>query len=211
MCGGGQSCQSGVCCNAGFTNCSGTCLNVQTDSQHCGSCNGGACAANKSCKGGSCGCTGTTFACGTCGSWDFESGGTQNWELFGADPTATKYLDTNNGRLVYHYQDFNASSGIVSVWLCPDHSLPDLNGYAFSVKVQLLNQMNSGLGNQIMAWVNNGKPVQVATLDDPAGFTWLTLTGTVSVPGASLLAITFTFNQIFNGSILIDDVQLSPP
>ncbi|MES1182339.1 MAG: hypothetical protein ABUL60_00920 [Myxococcales bacterium] len=62
-----------------------------------------------------------------------------------------------------------------------------------------------------MAWVNNGKPVQVATLDDPAGFTWLNLTGTVSVPGASLLAITFTFNQIFNGSILIDDVQLSPP
>lgn len=89
--------------------------------------------------------------------------------------------------------------------------MPDLNGYSFSAKVQLLNQMNSGLGNQIMAYVNNGKPVQVATLVDPAGFTWLTLTGTVSVPGASLLALSFTFNQIFNGSILIDDVQLSPP
>ncbi len=210
-CAGGQSCQSGVCCNSGFTNCGGTCLNLKTDSQHCGSCNAGACGANKSCKGGSCACTGAALACGTCGSWDFESGGTQNWEIFGADPTATKFLDTNNGRLVYHYQDFDASTATVSIWLCPDHSLPDLNGYSFSAKVQLLNQMNSGLGNQIMAYVNNGKPVQVATLVDPAGFTWLTLTGTVSVPGASLLALSFTFNQIFNGSILIDDVQLSPP
>lgn len=211
-CAGGQSCQSGVCCGSGLTNCSGTCVNLQTDSQHCGStCPGTACGANKTCKSGSCACAGSTLTCGTCGSWDFESGGVQNWEIFNDQPTATKFLDTNNGRLVYHYQDFNTSSATISVWLCPDHSLPDINGYSFSAKVQLLNQMNSGLGNQVYAWVTNGKGVQIATVDDPQGFTWLTLSGTVPIPGASLLAITFTFNQIFNGSILIDDVQLSPP
>jgi hypothetical protein len=52
-CTSGQMCQSGVCCNGGTTNCSGTCVNFQDDEANCGGC-GLACASADTCVNGGC-------------------------------------------------------------------------------------------------------------------------------------------------------------
>jgi endo-1,4-beta-D-glucanase Y len=53
-------------CNSGQTECSGSCINVQTDNQNCGSC-GTTCASGSSCQAGKCACTGGFVSCGgTC-------------------------------------------------------------------------------------------------------------------------------------------------
>lgn len=52
-----------VTCGAGLTNCSGTCVNLQTDVNHCGSCTaqacGGTCQSGLCCTGGKTNCGGT--------------------------------------------------------------------------------------------------------------------------------------------------------
>ena len=60
-CGSGQMCQSGVCCNAGTTNCGGSCVSFQDDEANCGGC-GLACASTEVCVNGGCqpNCTGST-------------------------------------------------------------------------------------------------------------------------------------------------------
>jgi hypothetical protein len=34
------SCQTGICCNQGETNCGGTCVDLTSDDKHCGACSG---------------------------------------------------------------------------------------------------------------------------------------------------------------------------
>jgi hypothetical protein len=43
-----------VSCSSGQTNCGGSCINTQTNSQHCGKCNN-SCASGQSCSGAKCG------------------------------------------------------------------------------------------------------------------------------------------------------------
>ena len=92
-----NNCTSGLCCDAGLTNCNGACVNTVNDSAHCGSCpsvcptgttcsssqcfilNGYSCSSNFSCYNGNC-CNGIcanqvwnygatcTFACPLCPS-----------------------------------------------------------------------------------------------------------------------------------------------
>jgi hypothetical protein len=51
----GSGCDPGVLnCYAGYTKCSGACVDLQNDSANCGSC-GNACSVGISCVGGSCG------------------------------------------------------------------------------------------------------------------------------------------------------------
>jgi endo-1,4-beta-D-glucanase Y len=50
-------------CNSGQLECSGTCINVQTDSQNCGAC-GKTCGSGSSCQSGECTCTSGFVSCG---------------------------------------------------------------------------------------------------------------------------------------------------
>jgi FG-GAP-like repeat len=64
-CGANASCVSGTCvCNSGYTSCSGTCVNTQTDVNNCGTCSH-ACGANATCSAGSCTCNSGYTMCGT--------------------------------------------------------------------------------------------------------------------------------------------------
>jgi hypothetical protein len=63
-CGAGETCQQGACaasttnapalvCDAGLTDCGGTCVDLQTNDFHCGGCMLG-CAGDQTCQGGTC-------------------------------------------------------------------------------------------------------------------------------------------------------------
>lgn len=72
----------GLCCSAGLANCGGSCVDLDSDDLHCGSCYD-PCGANRTCESSTCQCTGPTLACGSCASWDFESGDAEGWiEMF---------------------------------------------------------------------------------------------------------------------------------
>ncbi len=231
-------CSNGVCCASG-TGCSGTCCSgaapycstsgacVQcTQDGQCGGgtpkcspagkcveCTGDAdCSGGKTCTDNKCSCPlgGPTSACGTCLSWDFSSG-MQGWEVL--DPTSTKYVTAENGRLVLHHSEYSSYSGAaVEVRLCGGDSIAGVNGYSFSARVHLLYQMTPGLEppNYIRAYGNKGKPFSIATLEDPAGYTWYTLEGVIT-GDSSTIGITFEFEEVFSGTVLIDDIKLTPP
>ncbi len=76
---GGAS--SGGTCGSGLTSCSGSCVNLQTDATHCGSCTaapcGGTCQSGLCCTGGKTNCGGTCvdltsddLHCGACSGGD---------------------------------------------------------------------------------------------------------------------------------------------
>jgi endoglucanase len=50
-------------CSSGQMDCSGTCTNVQSDSQNCGAC-GNTCGSGSSCQAGACSCTSGFVSCG---------------------------------------------------------------------------------------------------------------------------------------------------
>jgi hypothetical protein len=54
---------TGPTCTSGQLECSGTCINVQTDSQNCGAC-GKTCGSGSSCQSGACTCTSGFVSCG---------------------------------------------------------------------------------------------------------------------------------------------------
>jgi hypothetical protein len=72
-------CSAGSCtlnCGSGYTNCSGSCVDLSSDPYNCGSC-GRPCASDEACSGGSCVCVpdcalaqcgpdGCGYTCGTC-------------------------------------------------------------------------------------------------------------------------------------------------
>src|SRR5438270_876686 len=65
VCSGGQC---ALTCQQGLTNCSGTCVNLQTDLGNCGQCGAG-CAAGQVCSGGKCALScqaGLSVCNGTC-------------------------------------------------------------------------------------------------------------------------------------------------
>jgi hypothetical protein len=61
---GGMGTGGAVTCNTGMTNCSGSCVNLQTDVAHCGSCTAAPCAGT--CQSGVCCAGGKTNCGGTC-------------------------------------------------------------------------------------------------------------------------------------------------
>jgi hypothetical protein len=75
---------SKICCQSGWSNCSGTCVNLNGDVNNCGSC-GNACGSLQCLTSSSpahCGCGfGAQLSCNSCAGWDFESGGMDNWRV----------------------------------------------------------------------------------------------------------------------------------
>jgi len=135
----------------------------------------------------------------------------QGWEVI--DSSSTKYVAAENGRLVLHYTDYNSSTAAtILVWLCGDHSLANVNGYALSARLEILNTMTSGLSpaNVIMTLANNGKFVTVASQYDPVGYQWFNVVGTITTD-SSIIGIGLSFSQTFTGTILVEDVKLTPP
>jgi hypothetical protein len=69
QCGTGEVCTAGACaseCTSTQTDCSGACVNLQTDVNNCGAC-GHACGTGHVCNGGTCACpTGMTACGGAC-------------------------------------------------------------------------------------------------------------------------------------------------
>jgi hypothetical protein len=54
VCGALETCSTGQCvCQAGLSNCAGSCVNTMTDKTNCGGC-GTTCVGNKTCQGGLC-------------------------------------------------------------------------------------------------------------------------------------------------------------
>ncbi|MBL8679166.1 MAG: hypothetical protein JNK05_08380 [Myxococcales bacterium] len=57
LCAAGQTCRAGACvsggCPAGTTACGGACVNLASDTLHCGAC-GSACPAGQRCASGVC-------------------------------------------------------------------------------------------------------------------------------------------------------------
>jgi hypothetical protein len=132
------------------------------------------------------------------------------------DPASTtQYLAAENGRLVLYNPNPDYTSGTTGatfvVWLCGDHSLPSVNGYTLTAKIEVLNTLYSlEPANVIRIVGNNGKWVIAKELYDPQGYQWLTLTGTLTAD-SSLVAIMLQFSQVLTGTVLVEEVTLTPP
>lgn len=227
-CASGTGC-NGSCCSGSTPNCSsgGTCVQCTQNSQcaaatpkcsAAGACV--ACTTSSDCSGGKvctasnqCACPlgGPTSSCGTCLSWDFSSG-LQGWSV--ANPSSTNYVDVENGELVLHYTDLNAStSGQLLVTPCPGSTV-NLNGYTLTANIEILNPMTVGLqpANWIGIFVNDGKFEYVDTQYDPVGYTPISIAGTVMTTGGiGEIDIIFNFSQTFTGTIVVSNVKLTPP
>jgi hypothetical protein len=128
------------------------------------------------------------------------------------EPSSTKYVTAESGRLVFHYEDYGSTNGgALLVWLCDDHSLVGINGYTLTARVQLVQQMTQYQSppNDIRTYGASGRPFLVATQNDPVGYTWYDITGTVT-NDSSMIEIAFNFSQTFTGTILVEEVKLTP-
>jgi hypothetical protein len=132
------------------------------------------------------------------------------------DPTSTtQYLTAESGRLVWHNPNPDYTSGTTGatfmVWLCGDHSLPNVNGYTLTAKIEVLNTLYSLQPSNVIRIVgNNGKWVIAQELYDPQGYQWLTLTGTLTAD-SSMVAIMISLEQTITGTVLVEEVTLTPP
>jgi hypothetical protein len=86
--GGGGGKPQGRCLE-GFTNCRGTCVDIQTNAEHCGACNTVCSGAASTCCGGTCTELGTMSNCGGCGDICMAAG--PGAELCQFNPDTDRY------------------------------------------------------------------------------------------------------------------------
>lgn len=152
-------------------------------------------------------------SCGTCLSWDF-SNGVQGWQML--DPSnTTQYLTAESGRLVLHNPnpDYgNRTYSTFVVYLCGDHyALASTNGYTLTAKIDILNTLISqDPANSVYILGNNGKFVTVQELSDPTGYQWFTLSGTLTA-NSSMVGIALDLGDTLTGTVLVEEVTLTPP
>ena len=131
------------------------------------------------------------------------------------DPSSTtQYLTAENGRLVLHNPNPDFSGRTYStfvIWLCGDHSLAGTNGYTLTARIEVLNTLTShDPANNIDIFGNNGKFVTVQQITDPAGYQWFTLTGTLTAD-SSMVGIGLDLGDTLTGTVLVEEVTLTPP
>jgi len=97
------------------------------------------------------------------------------------------------------------------VWLCPDHSLSSVGGYGFTATVNINQVMNPSVDppNWIKAISSDGKFKEIVNITSPTGQVSFPMTGTIQT-NSSLVGITFSFSQTFTGTLIIDDVKITP-
>ncbi len=224
-----------ICCQSGYSNC-GSCSYLQTDPANCGSC-GNKCGPNRTCSNGSCSCAGYAFTCGGCGSWNFESGTTESWAI-GYDAWATdNYM--HNGVVnalptssVVHGGSSHALAATLSmdgtsiIWaaiavpLCQTNGV-NLAGFTLSFYVYFAGPAFSApMANSISAdaWNASQNSVDTSTgvngLYQTATNTWVPILlnfPTVMTQPMDHLDIRFASGVPWNGTMYLDDIQLSPP
>ncbi|MBN1605101.1 MAG: hypothetical protein JW940_00635 [Polyangiaceae bacterium] len=230
QCGAGLSCSNGGCCPAGKTNvggiccypgesnCNGECFDLQNDSQHCGTCYIG-CSMNQECQGGSCECAVSTLSCGYCGSWAFDSDTTELW-LAGApdpkNPPTLGELHVESGSLAFTYQGTSAPQGTrVHVLLCGSTGVQaDVGGYGFSADIRFDGTTLTHSSNAARGYVGESTDTISWATSDIAleSNKWLKITGTWPAgQHAAYLGVSLSLYEGWTGTVLIDNIQLTPP
>jgi hypothetical protein len=131
------------------------------------------------------------------------------------DPTSTtQYLTAESGRLVLHNPNpvYGTANSTFIIFPCGQYVPANVNGYTVTAKVEILNTMTSGLSppNDIQIIGNNGKFIVVKDLTDPAGYQWLTLSG-ILTSDSWMVGISINFSDTFTGTVLVEEVTLTPP
>lgn len=238
-------------CATGFHQCDGSsalaCYS-NTDLQHCSSgcfdCRQpNAVAACGSLNATQCAnvCMGTTLSCpnvGTkpsCGSWNFDSGGTEGWTLstdFTTDPTTpfgvTTAQHSSGSYSFYIGNDNTAGQGmdafsVFSIQLCPSGAPLDLTGKTITMNVYTAPTVGGTLNPQfdaeLFVWVKKGADIgNGGYLDPQTGdgllpprkWTQLSLATTTGLGvGITGIEIQFrTYNDAFKGTVYYDDIEI---
>jgi len=133
------------------------------------------------------------------------------------DPSSTtQYLTAENGHLVLHNPnpDFSGpTNASFMVWLCGSqgNQPANVNGYTLTVKMEILNTLNDvSPPNEIRIVGNNGKFIVAQDLTNPAGYQWITLSGTLTAD-SSMVGILLSLTDTLTGTVLVDEVTLTPP
>lgn len=219
------STDSSLCCASGLSNCDSSCVNLQSNEQHCGSCSE-VCGANYSCKAGHCECNGTTLSCGKCGDWTFESGNTEGWlEL--QDPNLSggaqgnsvtgvtaKPNPSGSGQVLEVTVESMGSYGAWSVQLCSSGSA-DVQQRVFTANVYVeVDSGNFAFDTSLQLHVWNGtSSSQNYLLNGDIDWTepnkWAQVHATITLPSATHIGFYFLPGNNFNGRVYVDNVQIN--
>jgi hypothetical protein len=224
-CASGLTNSNGVCCASGLTGCNGQCVNTNTSSTYCGSCTN-SCSGSKTCSNGQCACPlgGAQASCGTCLSWDFESGtslsDTNGWvrdpstwtsSLFSMSRVVSPTYNNSGHSLAI---TVNNSGGFgIKVPVCSTTDLSNLN---FSAQVRIHD-----LGGASTVDVMNLMFSAPENSFTPAGWlvtrtvgtdSWIPITGGADWPnGTSSVGLYFSLNtDSWSGTVYLDNVVFSP-
>jgi hypothetical protein len=205
-----------MCCAANLQNCSQGCYNLTNDAEHCGACDAD-CGANRKCSSSLCSCKGAKLGCNTCGSWDFESDGTEGWANHSTDfpvtlevratPAGAPFTGTRS--LAFDMNSPGSLGGIVIVPLCANAGIATnitsvslyvyRDGPTYPTNKDLVYSLDAdknpnGIGSGISAQVN----------------TWVHVTNTFADVSANYLRISFAPFTAWSGTIYIDQIELTP-
>ena len=246
------NCAANTCsysCASGTHSCGGssTCYS-STDTTHCGTTScvdctqpnaKVACGTGSSCNNS---CPFFTLPCGgssgkpNCGSWDFESGGTDGW-VVGNDPTIAPYpsaavggtfskasspLGTNASLGVHYVQTgFNTQVLTVSTTLCTAGA--NLTGKSLSYRIYFDGPAYSTLTDGASLTVYTGGTSCVGTSPNnlPSGNSVVSRTaqfdgansfscngGAISVSGVTTISIRVSLDQAWDGYVYFDDIKI---
>jgi len=209
-------------------------VDERSDTSNCGSC-GNKCGPNRTCQTSTCKCSGYTFPslCGGCGSWTFESAGTEGWAK-DVDPNFPVFGGGTNGvtNVVFTQSQFhdgsdslavpitvdasNTTIASVAVPLCVSSASINTAGYTMSAWVMLVGPAVNSLGGMFFdAWSAFGSENQPVAFGDPLTANlgkWIMYTATFSSTlQADHISIRLNPNTSWGGTMYIDTVTLTGP
>ncbi len=207
-----------MCCASGLTNCSQGCYNLNSDPKHCGNC-ASDCGPNQVCNSTVCNCASNNrFTCGSCTSWNFESGTTEGWQQDPwYTPTTTPTVGTppagrssgsyslkftlNGGGSVYVPLCFNRGTTTgaqgISMWIYMQGSTP-YPAWKDMVYTYLDDGSQSGGGTGLQLTVTN-QWKQVYAEPWSSG-----------CASANWVGLWFAPSSSWSGTVYVDDISITP-